>query len=144
MQKKQSWDDIASLDIETNNDTREGLVENRRTGRLSTEDIKDILQEKVEFIRIRVASPRKGVIPYIGKMEDVHAYGMCFSMPDHGLEADETIAIGTVIGNQKITSQAVVRWIKEDKIGIEFIDADDGDVTFLKDLYSAKIFQSWV
>ncbi len=143
MQKKQSWDESPSLDIESENNTRDGQIENRKTGRLSTEDIKSILLENVEVIRIRVATPKKGVIPYIGTMEDVHAYGMCFSMVDHGLEADETIAIGTVIGNQKITSQAVVRWIKGDKIGIEFIDAEDEDVTFLKDLYSAKIFQSW-
>ena len=144
MQKKQSWEDIPSLDIESDDDKKDDAVENRRTGRVSTEDIKKILLEKVAIIKIRVATTKKGILPNIGVMEDVHAYGMGFSMVEHGLEIDETIAIGTVIGDQKITSQAIVRWVKEDKVGIEFLDADEEDVTFLKDLYSAKIFQSWV
>ena len=142
--QKQSWEEISSLDIEAENGREKDPVENRRTGRVSTDDIKDILMEKIENIHIRVATRNRGVLPLIGTMEDVHCYGMCFSMNDHGLKIDESISIGTVIGNQKITSQAIVRWTKGDKVGIEFRDTDEDDVTFLKDLYSAKIFKSWV
>lgn len=142
--QKQSWEEITSLDIEADNGMEKDPVENRRTGRVSTDDIKDILMEKVENIHIRVATRKRGILPRIGTMEDVHCFGMCFSMNDHGLENDESISIGTVIGDQKITSQAIVRWTRGDKVGIEFRDTDEDDITFLKDLYSAKIFKSWV
>jgi len=140
MEKKPSWDDITSLKLEMDDGTFEdSSVERRGAGRLSTKDIKNMLPDKIKVIPVQVAT-REGVIPKRGVLEDIHDKGMCFAMPGHGLKINDRIMIGSMISKRTIKTQAIVRWQTTDKAGVEFIDPNEDDVSYLKDLYSAKAF----
>lgn len=140
MEKKPSWDDIASLKLEMDNDTsKDSSVERRSSGRLSSKDLKNMLLNKIKVIQVQVAT-RDGVFPHKGVLQNIHEKGMCFTMPGHGLKKNDPIMIATIIGKRLLKTQAIVRWRTEEKAGVEFIDPNEDDVSFLKDLLSAKAF----
>ncbi len=140
MEKKPSWDDIASLKLEMDDGASEdSSVERRSSSRLSSKDIKSMLLDKIKIIQVQVAT-RKGVLPHKGVLLNIHEKGMCFTMPGHGLKKNDPIMIATVIGKRLLKSQAIVRWLAEKKVGVEFINPNEDDASFLKDLLSAKAF----
>ena len=143
MTSKPSWDDIESVELETKGDDRDSdHAEKRNAGRLTTQDIKEILKEKLDVIHVQVAT-RDGVLPGKGVLQDVHFNGMGFTMENHGLKIDQIVMVGTLIGKRLFTSQSIVRWQSGEKVGLEFTDASAEDRTFFKDLYAAKLYSSW-
>ena len=140
MEKKPSWDDIASLTLKMDDGTsKDSSVERRKAGRLSSKDIKNMLLDKIKVIQVQVAT-RNGVLPQKGVLQDINESGMSFTMPGHGLKKNDQIMVGSLIGKRPFKSKAIVRWRTEEKAGVEFIDPNEDDVSFLKDLYSAKAF----
>ena len=140
MVDKPSWDDIGSIKLELDDGTnQDGSVERRRSSRLSSKDIKNMLHDNIKVIQVQVAN-NSGVLPQKGVLENIHENGICFNMPGHGLKKDDAIIVATLISKRVIKTQAVVRWHTEDKAGVEFINPNEDDVSFLRDLLSAKAF----
>ena len=68
---------------------------------------------------------------------------MCFILPAHGLQTDDSIRIGTMLGEHAFQTNAIVRWATNDKVGIEYVNPLQDDVTFLSELYSAKMLKKY-
>ena len=140
MEKKPSWDDLGSLKLELDDGTsKDSSGERRSSGRLSSKDIKNMLHDKIKFIQVQVAT-HNGVLPHKGILQNIHEKGMCFTMPSHGLKKDDAIMVATLIGKRLLKTQAIVRWRTDEKAGVEFINPNEDDASFLKDLLSAKVF----
>lgn len=140
MEKKPSWDDIGSIKLEMDDGTtKDDSFERRSSGRLSSKDIKNMLHDKIKVIQVQVAT-RSGGLPLKGTLENIHGKGMCFTMPGHGLTKDDSIVVATLIGKRVLKSQAIVRWRTDEKVGVEFINPNEEDASFLKELLSAKAF----
>jgi hypothetical protein len=139
MRDKLSWDDIPSL--ETAPASKSGsFVEQRSTVRLTTRDIQEVLLNTGQNIRVRIAT-FDGVLPEKADLEDINHRGMCFVMPGHGLQVNESILIGGIIGERLFKCRAVVRWQSDNRAGVKFLDATAADKSFFKDLSSAKFFK---
>lgn len=140
MQGIPSWDDIGSIKLELDDGTnKDSSMERRRSSRLSSKDIKNLLHGKIKVIQVQVAT-YKGVLPHKGFLENIHENGICFNMPGHGLNKDDTIIVATLIGKRVLKTQAIVRWHTEEKAGVEFIRPNADDISFLKELLSAKAY----
>ncbi|MCK5516950.1 MAG: PilZ domain-containing protein [Desulfobulbaceae bacterium] len=139
MEKKTSWDDISSMELEMDDSPENNQVEKRAVTRLLANNVINVLVDKVKVIYVKVAT-RNGELPNKGSVENIHQQGMCFSMPGHGLSVKEPIIIGALLGKRVIKTQAIVRWETEEKAGIEFKDLNEDDEDFLKDLHSAQAF----
>jgi hypothetical protein len=143
MVKKPSWDDIPSLNLEL--DDKSDAEETRRRGgkvRMLARDVLSILKGNARVILVQVATS-KGVLPKKGILHDIHQNGMCFIMPAHGLQKDDTIRIGTMLGEHAFQTNAIVRWATEEKVGIEYVNPQQEDVVFLSELYSAKMLKKY-
>ncbi len=139
MSEKLSWDDISSLETATGSNDN-SFVEHRSAIRMTTQDIQDVLLDTSENIWIRIAT-QDGVLPGKASLDDINHRGMCFVMAGHGLEVDESILIGGIIGDRLFKCRAVVRWQSDERVGVKFIDVSIEDKTFFKDLFSAKFFK---
>jgi hypothetical protein len=137
MAKKTSWDDIPSLELGVN-DTAEKTIEDRTAVRLVSRDILKLVIDNAKAIYVKVATG-KGVIKKAGILQDINQNGMGFKMSSHGLQKNESIRIGTMLGKRAIQTNAIVRWANKDQAGVEYIDPEPKDVKFLSELYSAKI-----
>ncbi len=139
MDKKVSWDDIPSLDLslETEKDV-EKTKDHRTAVRMVSQDILKMLTENAQVIYVRVAT-RKGMLNKNGILQDINQGGLCFLMAAHGLQKNDSIKIGAMLGKRPIKTNAVVRWVTKDQVGVEYVDIKPEDVSFLAELYSAKI-----
>ena len=143
MDKKPSWDDIPSLSLELEN--KSAAEETSRRGgrvRLLAQDVLSILKGNAKVILVQVATT-EGILPKKGVLHDIHQNGMCFIMPDHGLQKSVTIRIGTMLGDHAFQTSAVIRWATKDKVGLEYVNPRQDDVTFLSELYSAKMLKNY-
>ncbi len=138
MKKKPSWDDIPSLELGIDDTVEEKTFEDRSAVRLVSRDILKLVMDNAKAIYVKVATS-KGVIKKVGILQDINQNGMCFKMTGHGLQKDQFIRIGTMLGKRAFQTNAVVRWVSKDQAGVEYIDPDPKDVKFLSELYSAKI-----
>jgi len=140
MDKKPSWDDIPSLNLELDdNDTQtDKTVDHRNAVRLVSDDLLHMLMEEAKVIFVQVAN-RKGILKKKGILQDITQHGLCFIMPAHGLHKDDALRIGAMLGKRPFKSEAIIRWISNDRIGVEFMKPKQDDVAFLSELYSAKI-----
>jgi len=141
MEKKISWDDIPTLSLASEEDSEDLLTddESRRAAvRLSSNELKKMLLETPKGISIQIAT-RRGILPQKGTLQDLSQSGICFIMPDHGLQKNETIKFFTIIGKRPLKSRAIVRWTNKDMVGLEFVDPNPEDVGFLAELYSAMV-----
>jgi hypothetical protein len=141
MDKKPSWDDIPSLNLELE-DKNAAEETSRRGGRvrLPARDVLSILKGNAKVILVQVATT-EGILPKKGVLHDIHQNGMCFIMLDHGLQKSVTIRIGTMLAEHAFQTSAVVRWATKDKVGLEYVNPRQDDVTFLSELYSAKMLK---
>ena len=143
MVKKPSWDDIPSLNLEL--EDKSAAEETRRRGgkvRMLARDVLSILKGNARVILVQVATT-EGVLPKKGTLHDIHQNGMCFIMPAHGLQKDDAIRIGTMLGEHAFQTHAIVRWSTDEKVGIEYVNPRRDDVTFLSELYSAKMLKKY-
>jgi hypothetical protein len=140
MEKKPSWDDIPSLDLslESEEDVVEKTRDHRSAVRMVSRDILKMMRENSKVIYVRVAT-RKGVLNKNGILQDINQGGLCFLMAAHGLHKNDTIKIGAMLGKHSLKTNAIVRWATKDQVGVEYVDPKPEDVTFLAELYSAKI-----
>lgn len=142
MDKKPSWDDIPSLSLELE-DKNAAEETSRRGGRvrLLAQDVLSILKGNAKVI-VQVATT-EGILSKKGILHDIHQNGMCFIMPAHGLQKNVSIRIGTMLGDHAFQTSAVVRWVTQDKVGLEYVNPRQDDVTFLSELYSAKMLKKY-
>ena len=137
MAKKTSWDDIPSLELGVN-DTAEKTIEDRTAVRLVSRDILKLVIDNAKAIYVKVATS-KGVIKKTGILQDINQNGMCFKMPSHCLQQNNSIKIGTMLGKRAFQTNAIVRWVSNDKARVEYVNPEPKDVKFLSELYAAKI-----
>lgn len=137
MDKKPSWDDIPSLELGIN-DSAEKTIEDRTAVRLVSRDILKLVMDNAKSIYVKVATS-KGVIKKVGILQDINQNGMCFKISSHGLQIDDPIKIGTILGKRAFQTNANVRWVSKDQAGVEYVNPEPKDVKFLSELYSAKI-----
>ncbi len=140
MDKKPSWDDIPSLNLELDSGDVPSQEEKDLRGavRLISRDLLHMLMAEAKVIYVQVAT-RKGVLKKKGILQDINQGGLCFIMPAHGLRKNDQIKIGAMLGKRPFKTDAIVRWATNDKLGVEFINPKPEDVEFLAELYSAKI-----
>lgn len=139
MEKKPSWDDIPSLNLELDNGSDgEATRDKRANPRLSTNDVREMFMVNNGPLYVHVATA-EGTLKKKGLLQDINHTGMCFIMPAHPLEKGQIIRVGTVLKKFVFKTKAEVRWKTNDQVGIKFIDPKPEDVTFLAELYSAKI-----
>ena len=140
MDKKPSWDNIPSLKLDLdNNESSAETSDNRAAVRLVSQDLLKMLTDNAKVIYVRVGT-RKGILPQKGVLRDINQNGMGFKMSAHGLQKNDSIRIGTMLGKRGFKTNAVVRWATNDKVGIEYVNPRPDDFGFLSELYSAKIF----
>jgi len=139
MEKKISWDDIPSLQLEIDDDdTFAESRDNRAAVRLSAQDFLKMLKDNVKIIHVLVAN-RKGVLKKKGILQDINQGGLSFIMPTHGLRKNEEIKIATMLGKKVFQTKAIVRWVTKDRVGIEYVNPSPEDIDFLAELYAAKV-----
>ena len=138
MANKASWDDIPSLgvSIEDDNDTSAKDIDFRHSVRLTSQDICTMLLGDVKSIYVQVRT-REGVLPNKGILQDINEGGMCFLMATHGMQKNDSIRIGAWLGSRPFKVHADVRWVTNDKIGVEYVNPKPEDVSFLSGLYAA-------
>ena len=143
MDKKPSWDDIPSLNLELE-DKSDPEETSRRGGRvrMPARDVLSLLKGNVRVILVHVATA-KGVLPKKGILHDIHENGMCFILPDHGLQKDDSIRIGTMLGEHAFQTHASVRWATDEKVGVEYVNPNKDDVAFLSELYAARLLKKY-
>ena len=137
MDKKPSWDDIPSLKLD-GDDTAKKTSENRAAVRLISRDILKLVMDDAKAIYVKAANSQ-GVIKKVGILRDINQNGMCFTMSSHGLQIDDSIKIGTMLGKRAFQTNANVRWVSTNQAGVEYVNPEPKDVKFLSELYSAKI-----
>lgn len=138
MDKKPSWDDIPSLEIGTDDATAEKTGKDRTAVRMVSRDILQLVMDNAKVIYVKVATSR-GIIKKVGILQDINQNGMCFTMSCHGLQKDDSIKIGTMLGKRAFQTNAIIRWASKNEAGVEYVNPEPKDVKFLSELYSAKI-----
>ena len=138
MDKKPSWADIPSLGLSLEDSTSEKDMDRRKAYRLLSQDIISMLMSNVKNIYVHVATNR-GTLKKKGILQDINQGGMCFLMAAHDLQKNAPIQIGTILGKRKFKTHADIRWVSNDKVGIEYISPTKDDVSFLSGLYASKI-----
>ncbi len=139
MDKKKSWDDIPSLGLSLDsNKAEEKNIDKRNAVRMVSKDILLMLNENAKILYVRVAT-EKGILNARGVLQDINQGGLCFLMPDHGLKKKQMIKIQVMLGNRPLKSNAIICWTNKNKVGIKYVNPAAEDVSFLSELYSAKI-----
>jgi len=139
MEKKISWDDIPSLQLEIDDDDSFAEPRDNRTAvRLVSKDLLRMLMDNAKVIYVQVAN-RQGILKKKGILQDINQGGLSFIMPAHKLRKDETIRIGMMLGKRPFKTKAIVRWATNDQVGVEYVSPKPEDVDFLSELYPAKI-----
>jgi len=142
MTKKPSWDDIPSLKLNLEEEDAPETPANKRTAvRICSPDLLNMLMVKHKGIFIQVATS-KGMLAHKGVLQDLSQKGLCFTMRDHGLKKNDAVKILTILGKRPFKTNAIVRWTTDDQVGIEYVNPDSEDVSFLSELYSAKILNN--
>jgi len=100
--------------------------------------MQEMFRDKFGVLYVHVAS-HKGRLKQKGVLRDINHTGMSFIMPAHPLKQGEIIRIGTVFNRFVFKTKAEVRWRTKDLVGVKFIDPKEEDVTYLAELYAAKI-----
>jgi len=140
MEKKIGWDDISTLQLELDdNYSPEETQDLRTVVRLDSRDLLEMLMDNVQVIYVQVVT-RKGRLPQRGVLQDISQKGLGFVMTDHGLQKNELIRIATKLGNFVLKTNAIVRWVANEQVGVEYFNPKAEDVSFLSELYSTKIF----
>ena len=71
MEKKNSWDDIPSMELEMDDSPESNRVERRAVTRLLADNVVNVLVDKVNAIYVKVAT-RNGELRKKGVVENIH------------------------------------------------------------------------
>jgi len=140
MEKKANWDDIPSLGLQLEQDASKKKTDNRAEVRLFSRDLLELFMMDCGVIYVQVAKDKKNVKK--GIILDINQKGMGFQLAAHGLKKNDSILLGTLLGTRGFKTNAVVRWAKQDKVGVEYINPKPEDYHFLSELYGAKILNN--
>ncbi|HHL33397.1 MAG TPA: PilZ domain-containing protein [Desulfobulbaceae bacterium] len=141
MEKKPSWNDIPSLGLQLETDELNKKRDNRAEVRLPCRDLLELFMLDTGTIAVQV-KPAQGKTVQKGLLLDINQKGMGLEIEAHDLKKNDSILIGTVLGQRGFTTSAVVRWARPNKIGVEYINPKPEDYTFLSELYGAKILNN--
>lgn len=141
MEKKPGWDDIPSLGLQLEKDELKTKTDNRSEVRLPCRDLLDLLMVDSGAIAVQVTASH-GKPAKEGLLVDINQKGMGLLLESHDLKKNDSILIGAVLGQRRFTTNAVIRWTGEDKIGVEYINPRPEDYNFLSELYGAKILNN--
>jgi len=140
MEKKNSWDDIASLDdlaVDWEY-TPEEPYGRRRWIRVSQVELYRLVD--VEYIPVRVASK---LGHHTGYLIDISRDGLAV-LVNRELKEEVPVRIGFYIGKRKIISKGIVRnsVVSESnyRVGIEYIELEEDDATFILGLSSSSSY----
>ncbi len=138
MSKQPSWDDIPSLNLSLETSSSEESSDARGAFRLATRDVMKLMTNDVKVIYVHLVT-RKGRLKRKGILQDINQNGMSFILPTHKICKEDLIRIGLMLGERTFKTKAIVRWVTNDQVGLEYVDPNPDDVAFLTDLYSAKM-----
>lgn len=139
MSKQPSWDDIPSLQLRLEeSDVPEKGCDNRAAVRISCQDVMKMMTDDAKVIHVQVVT-RRGLLKQKGVLQDINQTGLCFILPTHRLQKNDPIRIGTMLGKRPFQVNALIRWVSNDQVGVEYVNPKPEDVDFLSELYSAKI-----
>ncbi len=141
MEKKPSWNDIPSLGLQLETDELNKKRDNRAEVRLPCRDLLELFMLDTGTIAVQV-KPAQGKTVQKGFLLDINQKGMGLELEAHDLKKNDSILIGTKLGQRGFTTSAVVRWARSNKIGVEYINPKPEDYTFLSELYGAKILNN--
>ncbi len=141
MGKQPSWDDIPSLGLQLEQDELGKRKDKRAEIRLPCEDLLELFMLDTGKIIVQVVSGDGRPVKK-GLLRDINQKGMGLLLQSHGLQKDDAIVLGTMLGRRGFKTKAVVRWTKADKVGVEYLDPRTEDYTFLSELYGAKILNN--
>ena len=141
MEKKPDWNDIPSLGLQLEKDELNKKRDNRAEVRLPCRDLLELFMLDTGTIAVQVTSVQ-GKRPRKGLLLDINQKGMGLQMEGHDLKENDSVLIGTKLGQRGFTTSAVVRWARRNKVGIEYINPKPEDYTFLSELYGAKILNN--
>ncbi len=105
---------------------------------MATQDVMQLMTDEIKVIYIQVVT-KKSLLKKKGILQDISKNGLCFTMPTHRIVKGEPVRIGLMLGKRPFQTAATVRWATNDRVGIEYRNPKPEDVTFLADLYSAKV-----
>lgn len=147
IEKKISWDDIPSLNLEIDHEYDQKLkqtVDARRNHRADIKALKQLLNEKISYLPVRVSTMHKGM--FDGKIIDLSKSGAQLSLPK-ALDKGEPVKIGFILNDRSIITKAMARWVKagekaEHLIGVEFQGLSAGDIEHINSIISADLFST--
>ncbi len=141
MEKKPSWNDIPTLGLQLDKDGLNQQRDNRAKVRLQCRDLLELFMLNTGSIAVQV-KPARGKPVRNGRLIDISQKGMGLEIAAGDLEKNDSLLLGTVLGQRAFTTRAVVRWASPDKIGVEYINPKPEDYTFLSELYGAKVLNN--
>lgn len=139
MDKKTSWDDIPSLNLEMDKgDTEDRSDEHGTPVTLTAREVISMLLDDIKVIPVQV-TVKDTILSPRGTAEELREDGICFSLPGHNLTIKTILLTETVIGKQVFSIEAYVHTIDGDRVEVNFLDPDKEYTNFLKDMLSAKV-----
>ena len=141
MEKKPDWNDIPSLKLQLEKDELNEKKDKRTEVRLSSRDLLELFMLDTGAIAVQV-TPAYGMSARKGFLLDINQKGMGVQLEEHDFKENDSVLIGTKLGQRGFTTRAVVRWARRHRVGVEYIDPKQEDYTFLSELYGAKILNN--
>ena len=139
MSRKPSWDDIPSLELSLEKSgSSERDIDKRNAVRIPSQDIVKIIPGITWGAYVQVITS-KGALKERGELFDINQTGLCFVMPTHNLKMGDPIRIRIMLGKRPFQTNAIVRWVTDDRVGVEYVNPKPEDVDFLAGLYAAKV-----
>ncbi len=139
--EKTSWDNIPSLENLTIDweYEPENALGKRAWARIEKTDLHSFLT--VEIIAVKIVTRN---VDKTGRLIDISISGLAVLL-DTQLTDGQPVKVGLFLGKQKVISKAIVRNVCSLKgkyrIGLEFVDLEKEDASFIAGLISSKIYK---
>jgi len=141
MSEEKSWDDIPSLDgldVDWDFETENPLGK-RKHSRMTKEDISSLFEQNT--ISVKIVSEKFNTT---GTLIDLSEGGIAVGIKRELLN-DQKVRIGFFLGEQKITSRAIVRQVKRTKggykVGMHFHDIKNEYFQYIAGVYASKVLK---
>lgn len=102
----------------------------RAATRISSKILADLFKENNNNLKVRIVSKTEGV-DQNGILLDVSQVGMGIRLAGHQFHKDDQILLETQFAKMPFSIAAIVRWIQEDRMGVEYIDPRLEESAFL-------------
>jgi c-di-GMP-binding flagellar brake protein YcgR len=141
MEKKNSWDDIPSLEgLSVDWEHESSHSSDKRTFvRMKDEDISALFE--LREILVKIATARE---THTGRLLDISEGGLSLRFPVP-LEQNQPLKMGFFLGTMKIISKGMVIHVEQMgdqyKVGIRFVDLDNETGKYITGLYSSKVLR---